>query len=137
MSEQQPKYHSTGRGGAGNIVAGDAPEPRSQKSLEEEIPKLDEGGYYTTGRGGLGNMRQNVDSQVARKAQDIDTGLQPMASNGSVGRGGYGNLRRQHSNTPEGRRQSATPEGRRQSTADQERPKHKSLVERAREFFTG
>lgn len=63
-------------------------------SLGDEIPHLTQT-TFTTGRGGMGNMMKNTDRAQSRRAQDVDdhhTPVQPVFSNKSIGRGGFGNL---------------------------------------------
>lgn len=95
------EYYSTGRGGAGNVHQGKPPNVQENR-MGATTPHLTSE-YYTTGRGGAGNIKKNDREGVeARIAQDVDdplNGISPSMSNRSVGRGGYGNLQHEMSNT--------------------------------------
>lgn len=71
--------------------------PKVQEVVDspgDEIPHLTQT-TFTTGRGGMGNMMRNTDREQSRRAQDVDnqhTPMQPVFSNKSIGRGGFGNL---------------------------------------------
>lgn len=67
--QQQQKFASTGRGGAGNIS--DAANSPKIEPKDLETPTLKHT-VVTTGRGGSGNMRTNKDPAETRALQDVE-----------------------------------------------------------------
>ncbi|KAK8140267.1 hypothetical protein PG984_000333 [Apiospora sp. TS-2023a] len=89
--QQQQKYASTGRGGAGNIS--DAANSPKIQPKDLETPTLKHT-VVTTGRGGSGNMRTNKDPAETRALQDVEPVVGREKSEGiaHVGRGGAANV---------------------------------------------
>ncbi|KAL1856248.1 hypothetical protein VTK73DRAFT_8412 [Phialemonium thermophilum] len=82
--------HSSGRGGAGNIV--DSTKSPKLKPQDLETPTL-KASVVTTGRGGSGNMAKNTDPAETRALQDVEPVPRRMSHGAThVGRGGTGNV---------------------------------------------
>ncbi|KAL2018704.1 hypothetical protein VTK56DRAFT_478 [Thermocarpiscus australiensis] len=87
MSSQM---HSSGRGGAGNIV--DSSKTRQLQPEDLQTPTL-KTNMVTTGRGGTGNMAANLDPEEKRRRQDVEPVVRRDSQGAThIGRGGTGNV---------------------------------------------
>ncbi|KAL2259157.1 hypothetical protein VTK26DRAFT_7254 [Humicola hyalothermophila] len=85
-----PHMQSSGRGGAGNMVASSQATQLQPEDLQTPTLKTP---MVTTGRGGTGNMAANLDAEEKRRLQDVEPVVR-TESHGStvhIGRGGTGN----------------------------------------------
>ncbi|KAL0958535.1 hypothetical protein HGRIS_000675 [Hohenbuehelia grisea] len=113
LSRGREAYHSSGRGGLGNIrqtsasrdrAAVDGPDDFSRTRGRE--PAVPEHGVYSTGRGGAGNIRSPSRSTPsgatdAREAEILKSHAEAdKDAIHSTGRGGFGNMSRSRSRGP-------------------------------------
>ncbi|KAK4136379.1 hypothetical protein BT67DRAFT_397427 [Trichocladium antarcticum] len=83
--------HSSGRGGAGNIVDASKTPPIHPEDLQ--TPTLKTTSMVTTGRGGTGNMAANLGADEKRRRQDVEPVVRRDSHGAThVGRGGTGNV---------------------------------------------
>jgi len=108
VSRGRDAFHSTGRGGIGNIRQTSASrDARPDSGLEtlprsrgrEREPLVDTNKMYSTGRGGAGNLRspsRNLSKSTSRNAHEEEVIQNYIASKHDVpistGRGGAGNI---------------------------------------------
>jgi len=84
---RDPAWHSSGRGGAGNILQGAVnPEKVDIQDDEERLQHTHTDGIHSTGRGGVGNLADGHDI-------NIEVVYHNEAPFESSGRGGAGNIR--------------------------------------------
>ena len=74
MSAQAAHLQSSGRGGAGNIVAASKSPKLQPEDLQTPVLKTN---VITTGRGGSGNMAKNTDPAETRARQDVEPYVLP------------------------------------------------------------
>jgi len=114
-SRSREPIHSTGRGGVGNIHAGGPSEKVIEELDESErAAHLHPSGLHSSGRGGIANL-------TAGKVPHLEGAGNPHGANHphkshehdteSSGRGGMGNISRDHSREPGPRNKHNAPSG--------------------------
>ncbi|TFK47678.1 hypothetical protein OE88DRAFT_1714503 [Heliocybe sulcata] len=108
LPRSRDAYHSTGRGGAGNIYAGDGIGEVIDEEERRGHEASHDGGIHSTGRGGLANMT----ALPTPPPEHHEHHLQHDGEGVSTGRGGRGNIRsRSRSRDVEGRGESRDRHG--------------------------